>query len=239
MLKRLVPLLAFCSSASIASAPPDPSSCIRVDRIVEGTVAAIKGDKVTLRVKRVLLGTYKGRTYTDQMSWINDDCSTLGPLASKVKVGDRLIVYSKDEVTGAYSRMWLTAETAYRFDPRLRAAYPDLQRQEASALRMRDERRRAERSALSREVGGAIPQGLTSSWVTDDDYPQRIASRGVQGLVRVRLDVTSEGRARACTVVVSNGDRDLDDVTCTTLIRRARYKPPESAEETTSTLEHD
>jgi TonB family protein len=127
------------------------------------------------------------------------------------------------------------SETVFRFDKRLKDRFPEFEDEQDVMKRHQEDDRRS----LARSFGGAIPRGSTRSWVTDDDCPNTSVVRGAEGLLRVRVQVNSEGRAEECSILRSSGDVDLDAATCTNLIRCARFKPPHSNFEMQSTFEHN
>lgn len=63
-----------------------------------------------------------------------------------------------------------------------------------------------------------------TSWVSSEDYPASAMRAGLQGDVRIVLDVDTEGHV-ACHVAQSSGVPALDDATCTLISARARYEP--------------
>ena len=71
--------------------------------------------------------------------------------------------------------------------------------------------RRAER------IGGAI-SGET-------DYPPGARRAGIEGSVRVRFTVGTDGRVRDCRVTRSSGHAELDSTTCRLAEQRFRYRP--------------
>lgn len=71
--------------------------------------------------------------------------------------------------------------------------------------------RRAER------IGGAI-SGAT-------DYPPAARRAGIEGSVRVRYTVGTDGRVRACRITRSSGSTELDSTTCRLAEQRFRYRP--------------
>jgi protein TonB len=46
-----------------------------------------------------------------------------------------------------------------------------------------------------------------------------------QGTVVVRVVTDQSGKVTSCAVVLSSGVTSLDDVTCATALKRAKYKP--------------
>ena len=69
------------------------------------------------------------------------------------------------------------------------------------------------------------PIGSPQAWITDDDYPAAALRAGAQGTVAFRLDVGADGAPQACTVTSSSGNGALDTVTCSLMMRRARFRP--------------
>lgn len=64
------------------------------------------------------------------------------------------------------------------------------------------------------------------AWIDElDDYPAGPMRQGESGKVVVSLLPSPEGRVATCKVVVSSGSSRLDGYTCSTLKRRARFKP--------------
>jgi periplasmic protein TonB len=80
-------------------------------------------------------------------------------------------------------------------------------------------------SALTRP-----PKPLVSAakWFSAVEYPSSALRAERQGSVTYRLAVGIDGRANKCAVVTSSGSSDLDDATCSTLTRRARFTPAQS-----------
>jgi TonB family protein len=61
--------------------------------------------------------------------------------------------------------------------------------------------------------------------ITADDYPARAQREGREGAVRVGLEVGPDGRVARCSIAVSSGHSDLDDLTCKLFVQRARFDP--------------
>lgn len=76
----------------------------------------------------------------------------------------------------------------------------------------------------------ARPKNDPAGWVGPSDYPYREQQEGHAGLVRVRLDIGSDGRVSGCRVIASSGFPGLDSATCATVSRRARFEPARDAE---------
>lgn len=70
----------------------------------------------------------------------------------------------------------------------------------------------------------AVAQGNRSK-ITPDDYPEASLRAEEEGTVRVRYDVSADGRASNCQIVQSSGHSRLDSRTCELIERRFRFKP--------------
>jgi TonB family protein len=78
---------------------------------------------------------------------------------------------------------------------------------------------------LSNDFGGA--QAIDpSGWITHNDYPTDAQRLGQQGLVIFGFGIGDDGRIGNCSVNVSSGYSNLDELTCKLMTRRARFKPP-------------
>jgi TonB family protein len=71
----------------------------------------------------------------------------------------------------------------------------------------------------------AVPANNPGGWFTDDDYPAAARRRGVSGRVAALVTAGPDGRVKACRIVSSSKDPDLDETTCELAKRRGRYKP--------------
>ncbi|MFM7349208.1 MAG: energy transducer TonB [Erythrobacter sp.] len=65
------------------------------------------------------------------------------------------------------------------------------------------------------------------SWAAriQENYPRRAAQEEIEGTVGVRVTVTGDGRATACSVTASSGSAILDQAACTDLERYGRFDP--------------
>jgi len=68
-----------------------------------------------------------------------------------------------------------------------------------------------------------------SPLVTPDDYPAAARREEAQGVTMVRLTVSAKGLISDCRIQSSSGRVDLDEQTCLSLSRRARYTPATDA----------
>jgi len=71
----------------------------------------------------------------------------------------------------------------------------------------------------------AVPLTSPSTWIEPDDYPASAVAAEHEGATTVALEVDEHGRPSACTVASSSGYAQLDDLTCTLLVERARFTP--------------
>ena len=76
----------------------------------------------------------------------------------------------------------------------------------------------------------AAPRGNPGSWATTNDYPSRALREERAGTTGFRLTVGADGRATGCTVTSSSGHNDLDEATCSNVMRRARFTPATDGE---------
>jgi protein TonB len=69
------------------------------------------------------------------------------------------------------------------------------------------------------------PKGRPGEWVTTNDYPSRALREEREGVTGFRLDFDATGKPTNCSITRSSGSPDLDEATCSNLMRRARFKP--------------
>jgi hypothetical protein len=69
------------------------------------------------------------------------------------------------------------------------------------------------------------PLASPATWIKSADYPAAMLTGGKQALVSFRLSVDARGIPTACEIQRSYNDKKFDDVTCTLLVRRARFSP--------------
>ena len=69
----------------------------------------------------------------------------------------------------------------------------------------------------------ATPIGNPGTWFTNDDYPAAAAEKHAQGRVIVVTTVDNDGKLKACRVVATSGDPDLDKGTCDKAREHARF----------------
>lgn len=73
---------------------------------------------------------------------------------------------------------------------------------------------------------GVQPKGQRQ-WAAriQENYPRRAAQEEIEGTVGVRVTVTGDGRATACSVTSSSGSSILDEAACKDLERYGRFDP--------------
>lgn len=76
-------------------------------------------------------------------------------------------------------------------------------------------------AALERLATPADPIGDPARWVSYTDFPAGASSGQVTMLFRIGED----GRASECRVIESTGEKSLEDVSCRTMVQRARFRP--------------
>lgn len=84
---------------------------------------------------------------------------------------------------------------------------------------------------LAAAPGAAAPSApaLLNPEVISSAYPEASRRAHEQGVVRVRLAVSPEGRAAGCEIVESSGFPRLDEETCAAFIGQARFRPARDA----------
>ena len=76
----------------------------------------------------------------------------------------------------------------------------------------------------------AQPKGNPGNWATTNDYPTRALREEREGVTGFRVTVGTDGRATGCDVTSSSGSADLDQATCSNVMRRARFTPATDGE---------
>lgn len=69
----------------------------------------------------------------------------------------------------------------------------------------------------------AVPTSNPGGWLTTSDYPSDMLRKGRSGVVHFRLMVDAQGKPSAC--IVQTGGSEFDKLTCTLLMKRARFLP--------------
>ncbi|MGH6787103.1 MAG: TonB family protein [Novosphingobium sp.] len=69
------------------------------------------------------------------------------------------------------------------------------------------------------------PRGNASNWVTQADYPTREINLGHEGLTRVRLSISPNGKVSGCEVTASSGWAALDAATCNRISAKGKFDP--------------
>ena len=71
--------------------------------------------------------------------------------------------------------------------------------------------------------GGAVP--LSKSIMRDGEYPTGALLREEQGVVGVSFVIGTDGRISSCEVTQPTGYKELDELPCKLLTKRARFRP--------------
>ena len=77
---------------------------------------------------------------------------------------------------------------------------------------------------------GALPDVrlepvLETMQTTEDDYPPESRRAEQQGVAKLLLTVSPEGRVTACSIYRSSGARPLDERSCPLAFERFRFRP--------------
>lgn len=71
----------------------------------------------------------------------------------------------------------------------------------------------------------AFPAGNPGAWATTADYPTAALREQREGNTAFRLTVQPDGRVSECLITGSSGSPDLDQATCSLVMRRAMFRP--------------
>jgi TonB family protein len=74
-----------------------------------------------------------------------------------------------------------------------------------------------------------VPRNAPAGWVSIEDYPASAQRERREGSVGFRLSVDLNGRVGSCIITKSSGSADLDEATCKSVSRRARFTPASDA----------
>jgi protein TonB len=78
-------------------------------------------------------------------------------------------------------------------------------------------------------AGGGSDAEWTGGKIRDKDYPKALREANISGTTVTEVAVSSTGRAAACRVTRSSGNRELDTTTCQLIMERFRFKPARNA----------
>lgn len=62
-------------------------------------------------------------------------------------------------------------------------------------------------------------------YAQDADYPRKALREGREGTATFKVRISDTGQPTNCVIVQSSGSPDLDEATCKTIIKRARFAP--------------
>lgn len=81
--------------------------------------------------------------------------------------------------------------------------------------------------AIAAALGASVAAQPISpeKWATTADYPDVALRQNKQGSVRVALMIDPTGKPLKCGIALSGGSRDLDDISCALVMKRARFVP--------------
>lgn len=71
----------------------------------------------------------------------------------------------------------------------------------------------------------STPAMQISGSISNADYPAAAIRAGAAGTTRIQLNVNSEGRVAACSVIGSSGNAALDSASCNLAQQRYRFRP--------------
>lgn len=104
-------------------------------------------------------------------------------------------------------------------------ALPDFYSALRSVRRCMTELRRIDRGSGRPAVTTPVLLNPRSPLVTSDDYPPAATREEAQGVTLAALTISAKGLISYCRIKRSSGRVDLDEQTCISLSRRARYTP--------------
>lgn len=70
-----------------------------------------------------------------------------------------------------------------------------------------------------------VPKENPGLWATTVDYPTKALAERREGTTGFKLAIGEDGVPQACTITQSSGHADLDQATCNSIVRRARFYP--------------
>lgn len=79
--------------------------------------------------------------------------------------------------------------------------------------------------ALASAAVSATPKTDPHTWLGQDDYPNSSIASDTEGAVTVSINVDERGEPSSCSVASSSGDNELDNLTCSLLMKRAQFIP--------------
>ncbi len=69
------------------------------------------------------------------------------------------------------------------------------------------------------------PIGSPARWITPQDYPLPLLSKGDQSIIQFRLTVDSTGKPTGCHIQTEMKPAGFNDVVCAALMKRAKFLP--------------
>ena len=86
--------------------------------------------------------------------------------------------------------------------------------------------------AVDDKIARRVWASDAASWFSARDYPEGMAWRGEESVVKVRLLVDAAGRPTKCTTLSHFKESSFNDVVCAKFMQRARFAPAELADGT-------
>ena len=80
-------------------------------------------------------------------------------------------------------------------------------------------------SEAAQDAIATLPKAEIAKLFTDQDYPNKLVEKGIQGSVCALLTIDSNGAVTACRAIESSRTVELDELTCAIFRKRARYAP--------------
>jgi protein TonB len=74
------------------------------------------------------------------------------------------------------------------------------------------------------------PSAAAQSWATTNGYPKEALRQHHEGIATFLVEINEEGRADKCSITVSSGWPELDEATCSEVMKRARFRPATDAQ---------
>lgn len=74
-------------------------------------------------------------------------------------------------------------------------------------------------------IAGVVAPAPTGFWITHGDYPASSLQRGEEGATAYRAVIAPNGKPESCEVLSSTGNETFNRLTCSLLMRRARFSP--------------
>jgi TonB family protein len=91
-------------------------------------------------------------------------------------------------------------------------------------------KRSAAQTASAAKAGTAVAQRAAQTFTTQPPYPPQARTLGIEGSVRLRVRVASDGSPRTVEILRSSGRSDFDNASLSTVRREWRFRPARSVD---------